>query len=238
MKEVGKEERRILAELRREGETWLAEARQELERSVQEIRERGADRGSIVAGRERLESLTAELTARERAPEAPQEPLRDWRVGDRVRLVATGQTAEILEASGGDRLRVSVRGLSLVLPLSEFSPLPGGGGGAASATPQALDGVSYAAEEMESYRLDLRGLTVDEACDRLDEFLDGAVLAGCEQVEIIHGKGTGALREAVHRVLKRDRRVASQRLADQNRGGSGATFVRLAGEGGASGGRS
>ncbi|MCB9516903.1 MAG: Smr/MutS family protein [Candidatus Latescibacteria bacterium] len=235
LRHIRGEEREILAETRREAEDFLAAARRDFEHAVKALREREADRESIRDGHETLERLGAGLQrlepspARARAEALP--PLEHWRAGDRVRLRATGQTAEILEAAGAGRLRVSLRGLPLVLPLAELSPLPPGDGGPAAgpAERDALAGVSYLAEAPDSYRLDLRGYRAEEAAEALDVFLDGAQLAGFHVVEILHGKGEGVLREEVRRRLAGDRRVAHFGLADQNRGGTGVTVATLAG---------
>lgn len=73
----------------------------------------------------------------------------------------------------------------------------------------------------------LLGLTVDEALFKLDDFIDDAVLANIPFIRIVHGKGTGALRQAVHNTLKRDKRVNSFRLAGPGEGDSGVTIAEL-----------
>lgn len=79
-----------------------------------------------------------------------------------------------------------------------------------------------------STELDLRGLTVAEALEAVDNYLDDAILAGAEQVRIIHGKGTGALRRAVQDHLRSHREVLSARLGETGEGGDGVTVARLA----------
>jgi len=76
--------------------------------------------------------------------------------------------------------------------------------------------------------LRLRQLTVDEASFRLERYLNDAFMAGLPCVRIIHGKGTGALRHAVHKVLARHPLVKSFRLADYGEGDYGVTVVELA----------
>jgi len=75
--------------------------------------------------------------------------------------------------------------------------------------------------------LALRGMTVEEALAELDKYLDDASLGGLQQVRIIHGKGTGVLREAVHSFLGEHRAVRDFHLADRTAGGEGATEVDL-----------
>ena len=78
-----------------------------------------------------------------------------------------------------------------------------------------------------SQKLDLRGKRYVDAQQKVDKYLDDAFLAGYKTVEIVHGKGTGALRKAVHEKLENHPHVASFRLGKQKEGGSGATIVKL-----------
>ena len=78
-----------------------------------------------------------------------------------------------------------------------------------------------------SAELDLRGLMVSEGIDRLDKYLDDAYLAGLSPVTVIHGKGTGALRSAVHNHLKGHRHVKGFRLGQYGEGESGVTIIEL-----------
>ena len=75
--------------------------------------------------------------------------------------------------------------------------------------------------------LNLLGKTVDEALIEVDKFLDDALLAHVETVRIVHGKGTGALRRAIHEHLRKLRYVKSYRLGEYGEGDSGVTIVTL-----------
>jgi len=75
--------------------------------------------------------------------------------------------------------------------------------------------------------IDLRGLRVDESLEKLDRALDRALLAGLRELRVIHGKGTGALREAVHEYCRSHAAIQSAEIADQWEGGTGATVIRL-----------
>jgi DNA mismatch repair protein MutS2 len=75
--------------------------------------------------------------------------------------------------------------------------------------------------------LRLRHLTVDEALPRLDLFLHETYMAGFSQVRVIHGKGTGMLRETVRRVLGKHPLVKSFRAGDKREGGEGVTVVEF-----------
>ena len=69
------------------------------------------------------------------------------------------------------------------------------------------------------------GMTTDEAVPAMDKYLDDAYLAHLEEVRVIHGRGTGALRAAIHKELKRLKYVKEFRLGEYNEGGTGATVV-------------
>ncbi len=74
----------------------------------------------------------------------------------------------------------------------------------------------------------LRQLTVDEALLKLDKYLHDAFMAGLYQVRVVHGKGTGTLRQAVRELLTRHSLVKSCRIGEYGEGGSGVTIVQLA----------
>jgi DNA mismatch repair protein MutS2 len=75
--------------------------------------------------------------------------------------------------------------------------------------------------------LDLRGLRADEAMDALDNYLDTAYLSGMPYVRIIHGKGTGKLRQVVRQALSQHAHVKSFEGGGDNEGGEGVTVVKF-----------
>ncbi len=79
-----------------------------------------------------------------------------------------------------------------------------------------------------AYEVDLRGLTGDEAEQSVIAAMDAAILAEQPYLRVIHGKGTGVVRERVQRVLKQDRRVKASAYAPGNQGGTGVTIVDFA----------
>jgi DNA mismatch repair protein MutS2 len=78
-----------------------------------------------------------------------------------------------------------------------------------------------------SMELDIRGMMTDEGIMEVDRFIDNCLIAGIETVTIIHGKGTGALRAAVHQFLKQHKNVKSYRLGEYGEGEAGVTVVEL-----------
>ncbi|MCL2085976.1 MAG: endonuclease MutS2 [Oscillospiraceae bacterium] len=75
--------------------------------------------------------------------------------------------------------------------------------------------------------LDVRGMTADEAIIQTDKFIDNSIISGFQTVTIIHGKGTGVLRAAVHKYLKGHKRIAKFRLGEYGEGDSGVTVVTV-----------
>lgn len=75
--------------------------------------------------------------------------------------------------------------------------------------------------------LDVRGQTVEEALEAIERRLDSAYLAGLPFVRVIHGKGTGRLRQAIRQALRKNRYAASFGTGNESEGGDGVTVVRL-----------
>ncbi len=90
-----------------------------------------------------------------------------------------------------------------------------------------VTGVKSKAERDVRYEFDMRGMTVDEGIMELDRYIDGAVLAGIPSVTIIHGKGTGALRAAVHNFLKSNKHIITYRLGVFGEGEAGVTIAEI-----------
>ena len=76
-------------------------------------------------------------------------------------------------------------------------------------------------------RIDLRGMDSEEACYKVDKYLDEAYMANLGEVTIVHGKGTGVLRKAINDMLKRHPHVKSYRLGEYGEGGDGVTIAIL-----------
>ena len=75
--------------------------------------------------------------------------------------------------------------------------------------------------------IDLRGLLGDEAWQQVDKYLDEALIAGFSKVRLIHGKGTGALKNALWQRLKSDKRIKSYRIGQYGEGDGGVTVAEL-----------
>jgi len=142
-----------------------------------------------------------------------------WRMDDRVKL--TEATREILRLEFMRFPEQSTHPPSRRIPLRrDDEPRQVGAGNDA-------DSRQTPSMETVDSELALRRLTVDEALWRLDEYLYAALMAGLSTVRIVHGKGTGTLRYAVHQSLAKNPLVKSYRLGGRGEGGYGVTIVEL-----------
>jgi DNA mismatch repair protein MutS2 len=140
--------------------------------------------------------------------------------GLRVCYRPFGRQADILEVDARkQRVRLDMNGVSL---WAEPRDIELSAQGDAAGAPPRLHGRSG---EGLSLRLDLRGKRADTALAELGAFLDKALLANMEGAEIVHGRGTGALRREVHNFLRAFPGIAAFALAPEDRGGDGMTMV-------------
>jgi DNA mismatch repair protein MutS2 len=145
-------------------------------------------------------------------------------VGGRVFLRSLGSEG-ILTALGETEAEVQVGRLRVRASLGDLSPPRQAEPAHARTAPASPSLVRQASLPLE---IDLRGLPVDEALDALERHLDSAYLAGMPFVRVIHGKGTGRLRQAVRRALRENTYAAGFDAGKDGEGGEGVTVVRLA----------
>ncbi len=154
---------------------------------------------------------------------------RDLRIGDRVYLVSfkqEGTVTELPDKKGNVSVKAGI--LSAKVPLSMLRLLEGAPK-KKKATPAATAHKTAPSQSLTFCKseVDVRGMIGDDAWFVIDKYLDDAMRAGLEQVRIIHGKGTGALRLAVQRALKDDPRIRSYRGGLYGEGDSGVTVVEF-----------
>jgi len=224
--ELGAELNRRIAAWEQERVRLRESAHRELEQKVEEAERwlldlkaaaRAQNRAAQRAAREQLEERLKELAT----PRAPGGGAR-LEPGQRARLPRLGAVVEVLTRPGSDgRLWVVANGVRIRAEAGELEPLP------APAEPVVLRHVELASERPVLAEVDLRGLTVAEAEERLEQALDDALLTGQRELRVIHGKGTGALRRRVQELLKANKLVRAQRLGNWNEGGTGVTVVDL-----------
>ena len=125
------------------------------------------------------------------------------------------------------RVRLDLNGVSLWAAMKDVR-LPGTAPAPALDRPAAnVSRTPVSGGEPASLSLDVRGQRADAALAELERFLDKALLAGFAEVEVVHGRGTGALRRQVHEFLRAFPAVAGFAVAPEDRGGDGMTIVQL-----------
>src|SRR5690606_29895869 len=134
-----------------------------------------------------------------------------------------GATGRVVELRDG-RATVETGGLRLQVPAAGLEVLPEE---KESEKPKPRQRAWSAPEVQASPEVDLRGLRVEEVEGRLVSALDAAILADLPWLRIIHGKGTGAVRERVTELLRDYPQVRSYRLGEPREGGAGVTIAEL-----------
>jgi DNA mismatch repair protein MutS2 len=152
------------------------------------------------------------------------------RTGDAV-FVPAFNTEAVVRGVSGTSVEVDLRGKRLRVKLSDLRRRSNGGQTTASTEPAASRRggvlVAAAAHEAAAREINLIGETVDAAVPRLEKFLDDALLADERRLRIVHGHGTGRLRDAVRAFFRGHPLVAAVAPAPENEGGGGATIVEL-----------
>ncbi|MBU9744976.1 endonuclease MutS2 [Lachnospiraceae bacterium ASD3451] len=178
--------------------------------------------------RDQMSGLEKNMTIRPKQKSGKANKPADFKIGDTVKVLSLNLkgTVSTLPNAKGDlyvqmgilRSQVNIKDLELVdEPVITGPNLQKTGSGKIKMSKSATV----------SPEIKLLGMTVDEALGALDKYLDDAYLAHIPQVRIVHGKGTGALRTAVHNHLKRTRYVKSYRLGAFGEGESGVTIVEF-----------
>jgi DNA mismatch repair protein MutS2 len=237
---------------RQQARDLLLGARQEVEEAIGELRalvEAGADRAALEeaakAARRRVELAAKRQAERSKSVRSagelgPDDLPPELEPGTPVRIAATGARGTVVEVRDA-RATVEANGLRLDVRVSDLELEPersgrgeSGGGGrrarrararsAASSPGGGWSGPSFDA----SPEVHLRGLRAEEVEGKLYPALDAAVQAGLASLRVVHGKGTGVLREVVVELLERDPRVLSHRPGGLGEGGGGVTVAELA----------
>jgi DNA mismatch repair protein MutS2 len=221
--ELRRQEKVAERERAQQAKAYLLEARKRVEQALAQAR--GAvDEAAAKEARRLVEEGVRHEAERLDDSESVGSPAGDHlAIGGRVRL-DTGATGELVELRGDGRAVVQVGTMRLVLKAASLTGLRDRG--RAPSIRPALP-VADAPVREAAWEIDLRGMRADEAATTVLAALDGAVLAEQPHLRIIHGMGTGVLREAVRELLGRDSRVASFEFAPRQQGGTGVTVAVL-----------
>jgi DNA mismatch repair protein MutS2 len=217
-------------ERREARETALAEAEADLAEVRDTLRRLQRDRETVAATREHVEQRRREVDRaadavrvfrRERLARPAAPTAVAIKPGDRVRVAKLGQEGEVIAVSDGEA-DLLLGALKVRQPLDALERL-----GRAPAPPQERQVFKPAPPPPVSIELDLRGYRAAEVAEMLDRYIEDAYRSGLPFVRIIHGKGTGALRQVVRELLANHPAVARQELAPPEQGGDGATLALL-----------
>jgi DNA mismatch repair protein MutS2 len=233
------EERKTVGRrLKTELEEFRRATRERLQGEVERLREQveqGRRRGLPAEAVERLFAEAPELVP---APERP--PEGELAVGRMARHARFGWQG-VVERLDDGRAEVLVRGKRLRCSPEELVPVTSAEAAAAAGSARAASrvperrreaaGSGRDAEESTAApaEINLIGRRVEPALEELDAYLDQALRSSRREVRVVHGHGTGRLRQAVREHLRTHRGVASQRPGEPNEGGNGATVVTLRG---------
>lgn len=221
----------ILHKAREEAVEIVRRARTEAESAIKEIKdaqkkERKEQEAAIEKSRQGIKRLSDSLyhsdySSKEKGPKVQQiEP------GQMVYMPNLRQKGQVLAKPSNNEVLIQAGILKLTLPISEIRIID------ETRKPDHFQKTikgSFGLNKAATLRseIDLRGKLVEEGLEELDKYLDDAVLTGINQVSIIHGKGTGALRTGVHQFLKKQPHVMDFRLGEFGEGDSGVTIVIL-----------
>lgn len=177
----------------------------------------------IIEAKGKLKQLAPEIELSKNKVLKKAKKKRAAKVGDDIIVSSYGQRGTLTKRFKDGRWEAQVGLIKMTLQESEFDLVKSDKAQASQKRQAHL--VKRTSQKAPSTRLDLRGKRYEEAMQELDEFIDQALLNNMAQVDIIHGIGTGVIRDGVTKYLRRNKQVKEFGYAPQNAGGSGATIV-------------
>ncbi len=229
---MDRQKEQILRRANEEAGKILQDAKDFADQTIRDMNKIAADAGSQrelekqrTAIREKLDKVNSHLSDAPKKKEGNLRP-QDLRPGDAVRVLSLGingivsstpdRKGDLLVQMGILKSHVNIKDLELID--EEVIQAP-------SLSKTGAGKIKMAKSAQISASINLIGKTVDEAMPELDKYLDDAYLAHLPQATIIHGRGTGALKNAVHQKLRKSSHVKSFRLGEFGEGGAGVTVV-------------
>ena len=216
--------RRIVRQAQEKADEIFAQL-EELQRRQQRQADYQAMNDAQVAVRRSLKEIAEAWQDTEEPAEPVYAPSRPIAAGDRVELPGVKTAAAVLAVNGDGTLLLQAGKMKMTVKAAQVRLLEGQIQKKEPTRP--MGAASVRLQSRAASELDIRGLETLEAEGVVENYLDAAVMAKLGTVTIIHGKGTGALRKAVHELLKRSRAVKSFRLGRYGEGEAGVTVVEL-----------
>ena len=232
--EIKREREKALRSARAEAQAIIDNARRtsnEVAEELKQLRKQMKDSADVQGSnakqaelRRRLNEAEEQFSGKQSAPERPA-PSRAVKAGDTVEILKFGTRATVLSINKDGTYELQAGIMKVTAKPEEVYLIE-------ETQQQVKKIIERSKREFRNTpaatELDLRGMSADEAIATLSIFLDNAMLANLSQVRIIHGKGTGILRKAVHDELKRNRAVKKYRLGVYGEGEDGVTIAELA----------
>ena len=237
---------KILKNATEEAQRILREAKETADQTIKQINKLAASSGvgkELEAERARLrdqlKKTDEKLTVKPKGPSQPISP-KKLKIGDGVKVLSMNLkgTVSTLPNARGDlyvqmgilRSLVNIRDLELLIEKDISATLGDGssisyGGKAARGKGSGSSQIKMSKSSTVSAEVNLIGMTVDEAVPAMEKYLDDAYLAHLQTVRVVHGRGTGALKNAVHKRLRQLKYVKEFRLGQFGEGDSGVTVV-------------
>ncbi|MEZ3485972.1 MAG: endonuclease MutS2 [Lachnospiraceae bacterium] len=226
---------RILREANEKAYAILADAKETADETIRNFHKFGKENISAAEMEKERERLRKKMEAagsgRKLEPQKPRKTYSpsDIKRGESVRVLSmnlNGTVVSLPDARGNVTVQMGI--LRSQVNISDLEIIEE----AASYTAKQMHKTSKGKMKMGkslsvSPEINLLGKTVDEACAELDKYLDDAALAHLSSVRVVHGKGTGALRNGIHTFLRRQKHVKSFRLGAFGEGDAGVTIVEL-----------
>ena len=217
---------RLLEEAKERANTLIEQSQDDADKILSEIRElQLRSKQSTVKEHEMIEKKTAlkdlkhEQALKKNKVLRKEKAKKALQVGQSVEVLSFGQRGTLVEKVNDKEWVVQMGIIKMKIAVEDLSPIAE----AQEAKQQVI--VKSARASHVSSELDLRGKRYEEAMKDLELYLDAAILANYPRVTIIHGRGTGAIQQGAHKVLRSHRSVASFEFAPMNTGGNGATIV-------------
>ncbi len=200
-----------------EKEQWLRETRRQVENLVRELRESNAGRESVVRAKRFIEEQLATIKKENKNGTVSGNGTSICSVGDVVESRLFRRRGKVVEVKG-DRVLVAFGNIKMEMDARTLLRVSDSEIGMQSESEQEYEFIP---------RLNVRGMSREEAELALIQFIAEAEAAGVKEISILHGKGTGVLRQMIWAKLRKDRRVAQVRFAEPSEGGMGVTVVKL-----------
>lgn len=217
---------RLLEEAKERANTLIEQSKDDADKILSEIRElQLRSKQSTVKEHEMIEKKTAltdlkhEQALKKNKVLRKEKAKKALQVGQSVEVLSFGQRGTLVEKVSDKEWVVQMGIIKMKIAIEDLAPIAE----TQEAKQQVI--VKSARSSHVSSELDLRGKRYEEAMKDLELYLDAAILANYPRVTIIHGRGTGAIQQGVHKVLRSHRSVASFEFAPMNTGGNGATIV-------------